>query len=287
MIPPTVFITPVLSITWFCLWGMGKIKNDKTQKMSYIPVIPLLPLLTFTTLPSVISAERLSSHSHSQKPEPPHCKEKVITSIHSWANCSNSAVSQQSTPASKQICIYHGCLPDRFSQASWNRENVFNGSIMLMTHFLQITFASSVYCLQRIWKTSHRNEDIFFFFFFLSTYSNKKETANPYKSNSDGEAWMKFCLFFLHPLYFPNFFLSYSITFLSPDFYSSPFFSYFGKNTSKGRKKEMHAYLTHIVPVIYEFWIWIEIKTDQQMVWKHEYSWILKSCITLSGIVQM
>lgn len=174
MIPPTVFVTPVLSITWFCLWGMGKIKNDKTQKMSYIPVIPLLPLLTFTTLPSVISAERLSSHSHSQKPEPPHCKEKVITSIHSWANCSNSAVSQQSTPASKQICIYHGCLPDRFSQASWNRENVFNGSIMLMTHFLQITFASSVYCLRRIWKTSHRNEDIFFFFFFFEHIFQQK-----------------------------------------------------------------------------------------------------------------
>lgn len=138
---------------------MGSIKkkkkiNDKAQKINYIPVIPLLPPLTSATLPSVNSAECLSSHSHRQKCESPCCKEKVITPIHSWANCSNSAVNQQSTQASKQICIYHRCLPDRFSQASWSRENMLNGSIMLMTYFLQITFALCVYCLQSIRKTS-------------------------------------------------------------------------------------------------------------------------------------
>lgn len=118
MIPPTVFITPVLSVTWFCLWGMGKIKNDKTQKMSYIPVIPLLPLLTFTTLPSVISAERLSSHSHSQKPEPPHCKEKVITSIHSWANCSiQLSVSSPLQHPSRFVSIVDVYLTDSHKQA--------------------------------------------------------------------------------------------------------------------------------------------------------------------------
>lgn len=220
MIPPTVFITPVLSVTWFCLWGMGKIKNDKTQKMSYIPVIPLLPLLTFTTLPSVISAERLSSHSHSQKPEPPHCKEKVITSIHSWANCSNSAVSQQSTPASKQICIYRGCLPDRFSQASWNRENVFNGSIMLMTHFLQIIFALSVYCLWCIWKISHRNEDIFFFFFWAHIPTKRKLPVHTKAIQMGKPGWnfaFSFCTLSTFPIsFYPTPLPFCPLTFLPP-----------------------------------------------------------------------
>lgn len=43
------------------------------------------------------------------------------------------------------------------------------------------------------------------------------------------------------------------------------FFSYFGKNISKGREKQMHSYLTPIVSVIYEFWVWIDIETNQQM----------------------
>lgn len=114
--------TGTIALHNFAWEGWEILKNDKAQKLSYIPVIPPLPLLTFTTLPSVISAERLSSHSHGQKPESSSCKEKVIPSIHSWANCSNSAVNQWSTPASMPICIYHGCLLDRFSQASWSRE---------------------------------------------------------------------------------------------------------------------------------------------------------------------
>lgn len=103
-----------------------------------------------------------SSYSHGQKPESFSCKEKVITSIHSWANRSHSAVNQQSTPASELICIYHGCLLDRFSQANWSRENVSNDNIMPTTRFLQITFALCVYCLQSVWKTSNEKEDVSF-----------------------------------------------------------------------------------------------------------------------------
>lgn len=112
-----------------------------------------------------------SSYSHGQTAELSSCKEKVITSIHSWANCSNLAVNQQSTPASELICIYHGCLLDRFSQANWSTENVSNDNIMPTTPFLQITFAWCVYCLQSVWKTSNGKEDMFL---FLSTYSNQK-----------------------------------------------------------------------------------------------------------------
>lgn len=134
MIPPVVFITPVLQASKNVAQEEWEVlKNDKARKINYIPVILLLPLLTFATLPTVNSAKCFSSHSHSHKCESPCCKEKVITPIHSWANCSNSAVNQQSTQASKQICIYHRCLPDRFSQASWSRENMLNGSIMLTT----------------------------------------------------------------------------------------------------------------------------------------------------------
>jgi len=154
--------------------GQEILKRDKTQKLSYKPVIPPLPLLTFTTLFSVISPEL--SHSYGQKPESSSCKEKVITSVHLWANCSSSAVNQRSTPAPESICIYYGWLLDRFSHASWSRENVFNDSIMAVTHFLQITFALCVYCLQSIWKTSNEKEYIFL---FLSTYSNKKENTSP------------------------------------------------------------------------------------------------------------
>lgn len=175
--------TRTIALHNFAWEGREILKNDKTQKLSYIPVIPPLP---FTTLPSVISAQRLGSHSHGQKPESSSCKEKVITSVHLWANCSNSAVNQRSTPASELICVYHGCLLDRFSQASWSRENVFNDSITPKTHFLQITFALCVCCLRSIWKTSNEQEDVFL---FLSTYSNRKENTSPQESTSDGEAW--------------------------------------------------------------------------------------------------
>lgn len=103
-----------------------------------------------------------SSYSHGQKPESLSCKEKVITSIHLWANRSHSAVNQQATPASELICIYHGCLLNWFSQANWSRENVSNDNIMPTTRFLQITFALCVYCLQSVWKTSNEKEDVSF-----------------------------------------------------------------------------------------------------------------------------
>lgn len=51
-----------------------------------------------------------------------------------------------------------------------------------------------------------------------------------------------------------------------PCFFLFLFFSYFGKNIFKGREKQMHSSLTPIVSVIYEFWIWIGIETNQQMV---------------------
>lgn len=123
--------------------------------------------------PHLMLSIQNSSYSHGQKPELSSCKEKVITSIHSWANCSNSAVNQQSTPASELICIYHGCLLDRFSQANWSRENVSNDNIMPTTCFLQITFALCVYCLQSVWKASNEKEDMSL---FLSTYSKKKKS---------------------------------------------------------------------------------------------------------------
>lgn len=63
---------------------------------------------------------------------------------------------------------------------------------------------------------------------------------------------------------------------LCPLLFLSLFFPYFGKNISKGRKKQMRSYPTPIVSVIYGFWIWIEGETNQQMVWNmniHEF-WI-------------
>lgn len=172
-----------------------------------------------------------SSYSHGQKPELSSCKQKVITSIHSWANCSNSAVTQQSTPASELICIYHGCLLHRFSQANWSRENVSNDNIMPTTHFLQITFALCVYCLQSVWKTSNEKEDMFL---ILSTYSNPQK--NPNKKSQKTKQTRKaslhskalqmrkprynfaFCLFCLLPFYIFHFFFLLLYSFLSSTF---------------------------------------------------------------------
>lgn len=73
--------TSTIALHNFAWEGWEILKNDKTPKLTYIPVIPRLPLLAFTTRPSVISAERLRSPSHGQKPAPSSCKEKVITSF--------------------------------------------------------------------------------------------------------------------------------------------------------------------------------------------------------------
>lgn len=148
-------------ITQFCLGGIGNIKNSQNTKAELSTCNSSAPTASIyhPTLCNFWWTPWLSG----QKTESSSCKEKVITSIHPRAICSNSAVNQRSTPASELICIYHGCLLDRFSQASWSRENVFNDSITVMTHFLQTTFALCAYCLQSIWKTSNEKEDIFLF----------------------------------------------------------------------------------------------------------------------------
>lgn len=239
MIPPVVFITPVLQASKNVAQEEWEVlKNDKARKINYIPVILLLPLLTFATLPTVNSAKCFSSHSHSHKCESPCCKEKVITPIHSWANCSNSAVNQQSTQASKQICIYHRCLPDRFSQASWSRENMLNGSIMLTTHFLQITFALCVYCLQSIWQTSNGKDSISSFMHIFHLKG---------KCWSVGKYFRWESLYTVFPFLsgpFLYFFPSYSIS-LSSRGFSFSLFSYFGKDICKERKTDALISYSH------------------------------------------
>lgn len=131
-----------------------------------------------------------------------------------------------------------------------------------MTHFLQTTFALCVYCLQSIWKTSNEKEDIFLFSEHI--FQQKRQVRG--KAFQMGKPGCNFTFSSCSVSTFSIFFFSILLHYrLSPAFLSL-FFSYFVKNISKGREKQMHSYLTPAVSVIYEFWICIEIESNQQMV---------------------
>lgn len=156
-------------ITLFCLGEIGNIKNSQNTKAELSTCNSSAPTASIyhPTLCNFWWTPWLSG----QKTESSSCKEKVITSIHPRAICSNSAVNQRSTPASELICIYHGCLLDRFSQAekmclmiaSW-RWHIF--CRQHLHYVLTVCRASGRHQMKR--KT---------YFFFLSTYSNKKDKS--------------------------------------------------------------------------------------------------------------
>lgn len=145
-------------------------------------------------------------------------------------------------------------------------------------HFLQITFALCVYCLQSIWQTSNGKDSIsgFMHIFHLKG-----------KCWSVGKYFRWESLYTVFPFLsgpFLYFFPSYSIS-LSSRGFSFSLFSYFGKDICKERKTDALISYSHSSS---DLWIWtqIEIQTNQHRVGSMNIhgSW---NPVFLSGIVQI